>query len=92
MTELWDAYDNTFNKIKGMTLVRGESIPDGVYHLVCDIVVKHTDGSYLLMQRDFQKTYGGMWELTAGLNIYVLQIAIRIPLSFKKERPLIING
>lgn len=66
MTELWDAYDNTFNKIKGMTLVRGESIPDGVYHLVCDIVVKHTDGSYLLMQRDFQKAYGGMWELTAG--------------------------
>lgn len=66
MTELWDAYDNTFNKIKDMTLVRGEPLPEGVYHLVCDIVVKHTDGSYLLMQRDFRKHLGGMWELTAG--------------------------
>lgn len=66
MAELWDAYNKDFIKIKDMTLVRGESLPDGVYHLVCDIVVKHADGSYLLMQRDFRKHYGGMWELTAG--------------------------
>lgn len=66
MTELWDAYDHTFNKIKDLTLVRGESLPDGVYHLVCDVAVKHIDGSYLLMQRDLRKHYGGMWELTAG--------------------------
>lgn len=66
MQELWDAYTNTFHKIEGMTLVRGEAIPDGVYHLVCEIIVKHTDGSYLLMQRDYQKHRGGMWELTAG--------------------------
>lgn len=37
-----------------------------MYHLVCEIIVKHTDGTYLLMQRDFEKHYGGMWELTAG--------------------------
>jgi 8-oxo-dGTP diphosphatase len=66
MTELWDAYDSAFNRIKDMTLVRGEALPDGVYHLVCDVVVKHMDGSYLLMQRDFRKRHGGMWELTAG--------------------------
>lgn len=66
MTELWDAYNNTFNRIKDMTLIRGESLPNGVYHLVCDIVVKHIDGSYLLMKRDFRKHYGGTWELTAG--------------------------
>lgn len=53
--ELWDAYDNKFNRINDMTLVRGEPITDGVYHLVCDIIVKHTDGSYLLMQRDLRK-------------------------------------
>ena len=39
MTELWDAYDNKFNRIKDMTLVRGEPLPAGVYHLVCDIIV-----------------------------------------------------
>jgi len=66
--ELWDAYNSKFEKIEGLTLVRGEEarIPEGVYHLVCHILVKHTDGTYLLMQRDFRKPYPGMWEATAG--------------------------
>ncbi len=64
--ELWDAYDEKLNKIKGMTLIRGECIPKGIFHLVCDIIVKHADGSYLLMQRDRRKHFGGMWEATAG--------------------------
>ena len=64
--ELWDAYDENFNKIDGMTLIRGEEIPDGVFHLVSEIIVKHTDGTYLLMQRDSRKHLGGMWEATAG--------------------------
>ena len=64
--EIWDAYDRNLEKIEGMTLIRGEKIPEGVYHLVCDIIVRHTDGEYLLMQRDSRKHYGGMWEATAG--------------------------
>ena len=64
--ELWDAYDRNLEKIEGMTLIRGEKIPEGVYHLVCDVIVRHTDGEYLLMQRDSRKHYGGMWEATAG--------------------------
>ncbi len=64
--ELWDAYDVNFNKIEGKTLIRGNEIPDGVYHLVCDILVKHADDTYLLMQRDVRKHCGGMWEATAG--------------------------
>ena len=62
--EIWDAYDEKLNKIEGMTLVRGEEVPDGVFHLVCEIIVKHTDGTYLLMQRDPRKHLGGMWEAT----------------------------
>lgn len=46
--------------------MRGEPLPEGIYHLVCEIIVKHIDGTYLLMQRDVRKPYGGMWELTAG--------------------------
>lgn len=38
--ELWDPYDEKLNKIDGMTLVRGEEVPDGVFHLVCDIITK----------------------------------------------------
>ncbi len=64
--ELWDAYDNKLNKIDGITLVRGQPIPPGVYHLVCDVIVRHTDGTYLLMQRDPRKHHGLMWEATAG--------------------------
>lgn len=64
--ELWDAYDEKLNKIEGMTLVRGEEVPDGVFHLVCEIIVRHADGTYLLMQRDHRKHLGGMWEATAG--------------------------
>ena len=64
--ETWDAYDKDFNKVHNATLIRGEAIPEGLFHLVCDIIVKHTDGSYLLMQRDRCKQFGGMWEATAG--------------------------
>ncbi len=64
--ELWDAYDKDSRKIQGITLIRGEAIPEGTFHLVCDVIVRHTDGSYLLMQRDKRKHFGGMWEATAG--------------------------
>ena len=80
-TEIWDAYDENFNCIEGVTLKRGEKISDGVYHLVCDIIVRHTDGDYLIMQRDARKHYGGMWEATAGGSAFAgespLQCAAR---------------
>lgn len=64
--ELWDAYDKSFHQISNVTLIRGGEIPEGLFQLVCDIIVKHTDGDYLLMQRDLRKHFGGMWEATAG--------------------------
>ena len=67
--ELWDAYNSKFEKIEGLTLIREEEdkIPEGVYHLVNHILVKHTDGTYLLMKRDPTKpAYPNMWEATAG--------------------------
>lgn len=47
--ELWDAYDENFRRVEGRTLVRGEPVPEGLFHLVCDVLVRHTDGTYLLM-------------------------------------------
>lgn len=64
--EIWDGYlsDGT---PAGRELVRGEAIPEGLYHLVSEILVRHTDGDYLLMRRDARKpNYGGYWEATAG--------------------------
>ena len=64
--ELWDAYDEKLNKLIGVTLIRGETIPEGMFHLVSEIFVRHVDGEILLMQRDLKKHFGGMWEATAG--------------------------
>ena len=53
--------------LAGQDLVSGEAIPEGLYHMVCEIIVRHVDGDYLLMQRDPRKpNYGGMLEATAG--------------------------
>lgn len=80
-SEILDAYDENFNFIEGVTLKRGEKISDGVYHLVCDIIVRHTDGDYLIMQRDARKHYGSMWEASAGGSAFAgespLQCAAR---------------
>lgn len=64
--EIWDAYlpDGT---LAGCDLVRGEPIPAGLRHLVSEVLVRHTDGDYLLMRRDPRKrAYGGYLEATAG--------------------------
>ena len=64
--ELWDAYDENFRRVEGKILVRGEPVPEGLFHLVCDVLVRHTDGTYLLMRRHPHKRGGGLWEATAG--------------------------
>lgn len=64
--ELWDGYDRE-GSLAGVDLVRGEEIPDGLYHMVCGVLVRHIDGDYLLMQRDFLKeSHPGRFEATAG--------------------------
>ena len=66
MMEIWDGYtaDGT---LAGRDLVRGEPIPEGIYHMVCQILVRHRDGDYLLMQRDYGKpNFGGCYDATAG--------------------------
>ena len=64
--ELWDAYNARFERLEGVTLVRGQPVPPGMYHLVCDVLVRHTDGAYLLTQRDPGKPFGGLWEASCG--------------------------
>lgn len=64
--EIWDAYTKE-GRLAGRDLIRGEEIPRELYHLVCEVLVRHVDGDYLLMQRSFEKpNYGGFFEATAG--------------------------
>ena len=64
--EIWDGYliDGT---PAGIDLVRGDPIPDGIYFLAVEILVRHTDGDYLLVQRDYGKpAFPGFFEASAG--------------------------
>ena len=64
--ELWDAYDRDGNRL-GRDLTRGEPVPDGQYHMVCTVIVRHTDGDYLLMKRHPNKpSYPNVYEPGAG--------------------------
>ncbi len=64
--ELWDAY--TRNGVKtGGVLVRGQRMWPGIYHLVCEVLVRHVDGSYLCMIRSREKPNYPLYpECTAG--------------------------
>ena len=90
--EIWDAYNKNFEKIEGMTLIRGKAIPDGIYHLVCDVIVKHTDGDYLLMRRDVRKHFGGMWEATAGGSALQGEDAVSCAVRELREETGIASG
>jgi 8-oxo-dGTP pyrophosphatase MutT (NUDIX family) len=68
--ELWDLYDREGNKTDGIwerKNGKNNDLPEGRYHLVCDILVRHTDGSYLLTKRHPDKPIcPGFWEPGAG--------------------------
>ena len=68
--ELWDLYDKDGNRTGEIWERRHgnyRNIPDGRYHLVSDILVQHTDGTFLLTKRDINKdVYPGYWEASAG--------------------------
>lgn len=63
--ELWDAYDREGRPL-GFDLVRGEPLPDRVYHLVADILSVTGDGRALITKRHPDKPWGGYWEYTGG--------------------------
>lgn len=64
--ELWDAYNRNGEKT-GEILVRDQPIPEGRYHLVCEVLVRHIDGDYLCMIRSRQKPNYPLYpECTAG--------------------------
>ena len=66
--EMWDLYDEQGRKT-GETWERSRAreIPEGRYHIVCDILIRHRDGEFLLTRRDPEKdVYPGCLEASAG--------------------------
>lgn len=66
--EIWDLYDEQGNKTgETWERSRAKEIPEGRYHIVCDILIRHRDGDFLLTLRDSRKEmYPGCWEASAG--------------------------
>lgn len=66
--ELWDLYDEHGNKTgETWERSRAKEIPEGRYHIVCDVLIRHLDGDFLLTLRDPHKEmYPNCWEASAG--------------------------
>ena len=50
----------------GKTIIRGEEIPAGCYHIVVNIMTVNSRGEILLTQRAPEKSSPGCWETTGG--------------------------
>lgn len=64
--ELWDLYSQQ-RVFTGRTHIRGEELPDGLFHLVVHVWIKNAKGEYLISQRAASRpTYPLMWECVGG--------------------------
>ncbi len=66
--EIWDLYDEHGQKTGEIwERSRARKIPEGRFHIVCDILIRHQDGEFLLTLRDPDKDiYPGCLEASAG--------------------------
>ena len=64
--ELWDVYDR-YRVKTGRTMVRGESIKPGDYHLVVHICLFNSEGKMLIQQRQaFKEVWPDRWDVTTA--------------------------
>lgn len=64
--ELWDVYDR-YRVKTGRTMVRGEQIQSGDYHLVVHICLFNSEGKMLIQQRQpFKEGWPDRWDVTTG--------------------------
>ncbi|MCR5214879.1 MAG: NUDIX domain-containing protein [Eubacterium sp.] len=64
--EKFDLYDVHRNKT-GLSLERGNKVPEGYYRLVVHVCIFGNDGRMLIQKRQpFKSGWSGMWDITAG--------------------------
>lgn len=77
--EQWDLYTAAREKA-GVTIARGQTIPQGFYHLSVSVWIVNKAGQFLLTQRHPDKSFPFRWECTGGCAIAgesSLQAAVR---------------
>ena len=66
MAEFWDIYDAE-RRLTGKLHRRGDTLPEGEYHLVVHIWVRNSAGDFLITKRaDDKEPFPGKWECTGG--------------------------
>lgn len=64
--ELWDLYDE-HRTLTGRTMIRGETVPKGLYRLTVDVWITDGRGKYLISRRALNRpTFAGMYETAGG--------------------------
>ncbi|MCG1010874.1 NUDIX domain-containing protein [Salinicoccus sp. ID82-1] len=64
--ETWDIYDVSRNKMN-KTMVRGNQLAPGEYHMVVHVCIFNTSGEMLIQQRQpFKEGWPDMWDVTVG--------------------------
>lgn len=64
--EVWDLYTED-RELTGKEHIRGEELPDNMYHLVVHVWIKNSKGEYLISQRSANRpTFPLMWECVGG--------------------------
>ena len=65
-SEIWDLYDGNGQKT-GRTMVRGEEVPAGLYHLGVHIWPMNSRGELLVQKRSMMVQWKpGIWAVTGG--------------------------
>ena len=90
MTELRDLYDINSNKTN-KTYRKGDLIPEGYYPMVVMVVIKNSNGEFLMQKRVESK--GGDWGVTGGhpksgetpIEGIITEVKEELGLYFSKE-------
>ena len=90
MTELRDLYDINSNKTN-KTYKKGDLIPEGYYPMVVMVVIRNSNGEFLMQKRVESK--GGDWGVTGGhpksgetpIDGIITEVKEELGLDFSKE-------
>lgn len=88
--ELRDLYDRNGN-LTSKTYYKGDTIPDGFYPMVVMVVIRNSNGEFLMQKRTPNK--GGDWGVTGGhpksgetpIEGIITEVKEELGLDFSKE-------
>lgn len=64
--EVWDIYD-VFRRPTGRTMLRGQKVQEGDYHMVVHVIIFNSKGQMLIQQRQScKKSFPDAWDISVG--------------------------